>query len=236
MHITDYFEDLEEKNPYGKVLIMGKTKDFRLFVSNDIYDIGCNGQTIYIYQNGVEVKRFKDLIYVNHICLSPNQNVLAVKSCEGLLAFYSLSELKLIKKFKFSKLGAPQDGNCIFISDGVFVNIECVDKNELTSSISFYSPLNYQLIKRIPDSFENVLYVWIEYDGDSIYLLGYDSDADFIDKPHHGYFVAKLECDYKMDKCTISKDEYNFYIDKFIREIHPQHTLSKLYRYYKNNK
>ncbi len=106
-------------------------KDFRLFVTNGIYSAGCNGQTIYFYKDGVEIKRIKDLIYINFLVLSHDNDTIGVKSCDGRLAFYSLSQQKLIKKFRFSKIDYAQDGNCLFLPNGDFVNIESID-NELT--------------------------------------------------------------------------------------------------------
>lgn len=37
-------------------------------------------------------------------CVSPNQDLLVIKSLGGRIAIYSLEKLELIKKFRFSKV------------------------------------------------------------------------------------------------------------------------------------
>ncbi len=219
---------------------MGKTKEFRLFVTNGIYSVGCNGQTLFFYKYDEEVKRIKDLIYVNFLAISPDNDTLGVKSCDGRLAFYSLSQQKLIKKFRFSKIDYAQDGNCLFLPNGDFVNIENIG-SELTQYISFYSAKDFLLIKHFPEQFENVCYYFVEYasESDACFLLGYDRHDDNF---KHGYFVGKLFDD-KLDKCYITENESEFYLEYMrypesfsTKEINKKHTLAKLYRYYKENK
>ncbi len=214
-------------------------KKFRLFVTNGIYSVGCNGQTLFFYKYDEEVNRIKDLIYINYLVLSPDNNTLGVKSCDGRIAFYSLSHQKLIKKFRFSKINYAQDGNCLFLPNGDFVNIENIG-NDLTQYISFYSAVDFSLIKRFPEQFENVHYYFIEYDSetDSCFLHGYDRHDN---GSGHGYFVGKLY-DGKLDKCYITENESDFYFEylnlpNFRSEedlCNPKHSLAKLYKYYKD--
>ncbi len=220
---------------------MGRTKEFRLFVTNGIYSVGCNGQTLFFYKYDEEVKCIKDLIYVNFLALSPDNDTLGIKSCDGRLAFYSLSQQKLIKKFRFSKIDYAQDGNCLFLPNGDFANIESID-SEFTQYISFYSANDFSLITRFPEQFENVHYYFIEYDkeSDACFLHGYDRHDDNF---KHGYFVGKL-LNNKLDKCYITEHESEFYLKylnftNFRSEedlCNQKHSLAKLYRYYKESK
>ena len=62
-------------------------------------------KTVYIFnKDGREITKFKDLDYGYIGCVSPNEDLLVVKSLSGRIAVYSLDELELIKKFRFLRL------------------------------------------------------------------------------------------------------------------------------------
>ena len=99
---------------------------FWSYLETDKYNIGLTSRTIYIYdKQGNEIIKFKDLNYAYSGCISNNQDLLAVKSTEGIMAIYSLEKLELIKKFRFSKVDGSQDDNFIFSHDDKYLlNIE----------------------------------------------------------------------------------------------------------------
>ena len=103
------------------------------------YDIYLTSKTVYIFnKDGREIKKFKDLDYGYMGCVSPNEDLLVVKSSSGRIAVYSLDELELIKKFRFSKIDGSQDDNFIFSPDGKYIfNIE---RHESTTKTALSTP------------------------------------------------------------------------------------------------
>ena len=101
-------------------------RSFWSYIKNDKYAVGCTGQTVYVYDNaGAELAKFRDIIYAYMPMFFPNQNKFLVKSTDGRLAVYSLDELRLIKKFRFSKVDCAQDDGFCFSRDGrYFYNLE----------------------------------------------------------------------------------------------------------------
>ncbi len=206
-------------------------RSFDFFTFNEKFFIGSNGQTIYVYDNEEnEVIRFKDLIYVNGLAISPNGKTLAVRSCDGRLAFYSLEKLELIKKYRFSKIDYAQDGNFVFSKNGDFLyNVERID-NEFTSRISIYETKTFSLIKQVPNTFENTLYDAIEYDNQTkkYYLIGYErNDVTY----KHNYFVCEFKNDSLINKYSITENEWDYYTDRMI--VKPNtNSLAKLHKHY----
>jgi len=118
--------------------------NFKTYIGNEKYNIGCTGQTIYVYdKNGIKLAKFKDLIYAYHAAISPNGDIFVVKTTDGRLGVYSLERLKLIKKFRFSKVDGAQDDNFCFSPDGKeFYNIER-HVDSLKTALSIYETDNF---------------------------------------------------------------------------------------------
>ena len=77
-------------------------KNFWSFTGNDKFNIGCTGSTVYIYdKNNKELAKFKDINYAYSSLISPDGDILTIKSTDGKLAIYSLETMSLIKKFRF---------------------------------------------------------------------------------------------------------------------------------------
>jgi len=58
-------------------------KKFCSYIKNDKYAIGCTGQTVYVYDSEcAEIAKFKDLPYANKSAISPNGDILVVKTTE----------------------------------------------------------------------------------------------------------------------------------------------------------
>jgi len=149
---------------------------FWSFIGNDNYDIGCTGQTVYLYdKHGVEMARFKDLTYAYTTAISPKNDLFVVKSTAGRLAAYSFDPPALIKKFRFSKVDGGQDDNFCFSADGSeLYNIER-QTDVLKTALSIYDTKDFSLKRRIFDSDRSVVLTGIEneIETDEFYLLGY---------------------------------------------------------------
>ena len=71
-------------------------RKFWTFLDNGTYRVGCNGGTLYVYdQNNRELAKFKDLTYAYTGAFHPGKNLFALKSTGGGLAFYDLDEMRL---------------------------------------------------------------------------------------------------------------------------------------------
>ncbi len=148
-------------------------------ISNGEYTIGCTGQTVYVYdKNGVELAKFKDLIYAYNAAISPRGDIFVVKTAEGRLGVYSLERLELIKKFRFSKVDGAQDDNFCFSPDGKeFYNIER-HIDSCKTALSIYETEGFSLKKRLFDTDYNLVLEEIEWDSreNMIYLSGFFRD------------------------------------------------------------
>ena len=187
-------------------------KSFWAFVGNEKFDIGATGQTVYVYdKNGKELAKFKDLINAYDCVISPNDDIFVVKSTDGRLASYSLADLKLIKKFRFSKIDGAQDDNYIFSPDGKYLyNIER-HKNSNLSALSVYDVRDFSLVKRLFLDDDNLSLSIIEYNKltDSYYVLGdYKSNGDIKSTK---YFVAKFISDELKEYRYMNESKYMFY-------------------------
>lgn len=95
------------------------------FYKNESFSVGCNGATVYIYDNnGKELKRFKDFPYVYKAAFLPNTNIISVKSTAGYIGFYDLEKLSLIKKHTITTIGAQDEGFVFSANGKFFYNIE----------------------------------------------------------------------------------------------------------------
>ena len=72
---------------------------FWSYIGNDQFNIGCTGQTVYVYDKaGKELARFKDLIYAYLPVLSPRGDSFVVKTTEGY---------GIVKKVEFGLTDRP---------------------------------------------------------------------------------------------------------------------------------
>ena len=77
------------------------------FYQNGSYSVGCNGRTVYIFDKAEkEIARFNDFPYAYSAAFMPGKNIIAVKSTGGVLGFYDLDSLSLLKKITVTKIGA----------------------------------------------------------------------------------------------------------------------------------
>lgn len=182
---------------------------FWSLISNGEYIVGTTGQTVYIYdKNNTELAKFKDIKYAYTPLFSPNGDIFVVKSTDGRMAVYSLKDLTLIKKFRYSKEASQDDGLC-FNSDGSeLYNIER-HKYLYSTALSIYDTHDFSLKKRLFQDDKLVELCDIEYDdeSDNFYLIGFfrDEKTRVADK----YFIAKLINDEIKNIIIITFSEYN---------------------------
>ena len=122
---------------------------FWTYIETDKYNIGLSSRTVCIFdKQDKEIARFKDLDYAYNGVVSPNQELLVIKSTGGRMAVYSLLKLELITKFRFSKINASQDDNFIFSPDGKYLyNIER-HISSCNTALSIYNVDDFSLNKQ----------------------------------------------------------------------------------------
>lgn len=184
------------------------------YISNGQYSVGCTGQTVYVYDSaGKELARFKDIRYGYTPLFSPDGDRLVVKSTEGRLAVYSLTERKLLKKFRFSKEDGGQDYNMCFSPDGkLFYNVEVhpdpAEPGEITFAIGIYETESFTLLRHLflEDPAIDPIAVQWDTESDILYVLGKGRQGDGFQP-----FVAILEEDSLCDLYPVSEKEDAFY-------------------------
>ena len=185
-------------------------KNFWCYISNDKYSVGCTGQTVYVYdKDNNELARFKDIKYGYTAKFSPTDDIFVVKSTAGYLAVYSLSELKLIKRIKFSKVDNSQDDGFCFSADGkYFYNIER-HVASYNPALATYDTATFDRISLYLDDNDYVNPSYIECDTDGqLYVFGFERT---VEEHFSGGFVSKLADGKISDARHISRQEYDYY-------------------------
>ena len=167
-------------------------KPFVSLIANERYQVGCTGQTVYVLDaSGNELAKFKDMIYAYYPALHPGGEIAAVFSNKGVMAIYSLAELRLIKKFRVSaEYDTQTDRIPCFSPDGQYLyHIEGRKGDNLNSRLSVYSTADYQPVLRLFEHDRKIVFnrMEIEKKTGCIFLLGF-----FREERKNSYFVAKL--------------------------------------------
>ncbi|MBQ7043599.1 MAG: hypothetical protein IJN78_03235 [Clostridia bacterium] len=182
---------------------------FWSYISNGTFTIGCTEQTVYIYdKNGEEKAKFKDLTYAYNAEISPDSKKAVVKTTDGRLAVYSLEEMKLLKKFRFSKTDGGQDAGFCFSADGKqFFNLESHGDGR-EHCLSVYETENFTPVKQLFYGKESYISC-IEYDKeyDSYFVLG----IFYRRFRRNKYFAAELRDDELKNITYIDEKDYIFY-------------------------
>ena len=193
-------------DPYHRV----DMPNFWSYITNDKYAVGCTGQTVYVYDaSGRELARFKDITYAYTPMFCPGQEIFVVKSTDGRLAVYSLDEMRLIKKFRYSKTAAGQDDGFCFSKDGkLFFNIERHIPG-YNSCLSIYETSGFHRVQQLFLSEPALELDDIECDADSggLYVLGFMRNKEGIFD--YG-FAATLENDQLTCVTRIASDRYQY--------------------------
>lgn len=206
-------------------------RKFWSFLDNGTYRVGCNGGTLYVYdQNNRELAKFKDLTYAYTGAFHPDRNLFALKSTGGGLAFYDLDGMRLLKKIIYTRLEA-QDEGFAFTPDGrYFLNIEkpvCSTRTELT----VYDTEHFQVVRKMFQGEETLVLSDLEFSASTgeCFVIGYLRGEDGVAGI---FFIGKLREDSLTDLCMLSKDQYDYiywykdwersgYSDKNLEWSHP---------------
>lgn len=180
------------------------------FYDNGIYKVGCNGQTMYLYDaENHELAKFKDITYAYCGAFQPQSNIFVLRSTTGRMAVYDCDERKLLFKFRFSNVAASQDDGFCFSPDGkYFLNIESIGST-IRTRLSIYETQTFSPVKRL---FENDVLLAlsnIEYNPkDNEYsVLFFMRGTDGVYK--QGY-VGVIKEDGIIKKQSLSFKTYNF--------------------------
>ena len=186
-------------------------RKFWTFLDNGTYRVGCNGGTLYIYdQNNRELAKFKDLRYAYTGAFHPSKNIFALKSTEGALAFYDLDRMCLLKKIVYTRLGA-QDEGFAFTPDGrYFLNIEKPVLSYRTE-LTIYDTETLEVVKRMFRGEETIVLENLEFSKSSpdCFVLGFLRGEDGVFAVR---FIAKLQADCLTDLCMLPEDLYDYTI------------------------
>ena len=185
-------------------------KPFVSLISNEHFQLGCTGQTVYVLNAaGNELAKFKDMIYAYSAALHPNGEVAAVYSNHGIMAIYSLSELRLITKFRVSavKDTATDRIPCFSLDGKHLFHIEGRTGDALNTRLSIYSTADYKQVTRLFEQGQKTVFSCIESGQDGcIYLLGY-----FRKENRNEFFVSKLAGQILQDVRPLDEHIYDFY-------------------------
>ena len=210
------------KHVIALLVIVGATAGIEWFgfqqniISNGEYSVGTTGQTVYLYdKDGNELKRFKDIIYAYTPMFSPDGKIFVVKSTDGRLAVYSLESCSLIKKFRFSKFDAAQDGGFCFSPDGkYFINLENHGDDGLIWAVTVYDTKDFSVVSRT--YLGDLALSYIEYDHKTAeyYCIGCTPGVEGSD------FVAKYKNNEITDIRNYPKKDWDFNISYFDLKQH----------------
>ena len=182
---------------------------FWSLISNGEYIVGTTGQTVYVYDsNNTELAKFKDLKYAYTPVLSPKGDIFVVKSTDGRMAVYSLNDLTLIKKFRYSKVTSSQDDGLCFNADGnELYNIER-HTYSYSSALSIYDTKDFSLKKRLfyEDRFTELCDIEYDTTSDTFYIIGFFRDKN--SGVANERYIAKLVNDNLTDIIVISNKEF----------------------------
>lgn len=183
-------------------------KKFWSYTDNGKYCVGCTGQTVYLFdKNGRELAKFKDLPYAYKAAFSPLGNIFVVKTTEGRLAVYSLDDLTLIKKFRYSRVDGAQDDGFCFSPDGrYFINVER-QGDSLHSAISVYDTSDFSRLSQLMLG-DTMTVSHVEFTGGECYVLGFMRTDEGVAS---GHCVGKLVDGKIRDIRIISPEEHGFY-------------------------
>ena len=186
-------------------------KKFWGFYRNEFYSVGCNGNTIYVYdKNEKEIAKFKDFPYAYTAAFMPQKKIIAVKSTEGILGFYNLNTLSLIKKITVTKIDGQDEGFCFSADGKLFYNIEkpiCSIKTQL----SVYETETFSKILTLFTEDTQIVMEYLEFDNKTniCYLSGYMcDDKNMFD---HGFVaVFNTETQKLEDIHYIERKQYDY--------------------------
>ncbi len=186
-------------------------KKFWSYVTRGKYSIGCTGQSVYVYENDIEIVCLKGFKYTYKSCISPNLDYFALKSNTGIMYVYSLKDFSLVRKVRFMKSDSSQDNMFTFSLNGKSI-ISVDTYQDVHNCISCFSVPNLELKRRLFDDSDTIEPCVLELtDEDNIfYVLMAERNKNNI---VYKYFVALIKDDKILDKKYISEKEFDLYLD-----------------------
>ena len=185
-------------------------KKFWSFYDNGKYKIGCNGQTMYLYDaENHELAKFKDIPYAYHGAFKPQSNIFILRSTEGRIAVYDCDERKLLRKFRFSDVGDSQDDGFCFSADGkYFLNIERNGPG-IGVRLSIYETQSFLPVKRLFEDDRSLALNAIEYNASEnrYAVLFYVRNDDGV---YSQGYVGELKDDQIIHMQPLSSGAYDF--------------------------
>lgn len=186
-------------------------RNFWGLYDNGIYRVGCNGATIYVYdQDNRELGRFKDIPYAYCGTFQPGTNIFVAKSTEGYLAFYDLDRMELLKKIIITRIGAQDSGFTFSLDGAYFYNIECPICSTRTQ-LTVYRTIDYE-VQQVLFKENTDMFLWeMEFDKSTgeCYVLGFMRGKDGVRE--YG-FVGKFTGNHVSDIRKIANKEYDYVV------------------------
>lgn len=147
-------------------------KKFYGFFDNGKYKVGCNGGSIYIYdQKDVELTIFKGLSSTYKGAFCPGTNLFVAKSINGVLTICDLDTLSIIKKVNIHA-SAQDEGFAFSASGDLFYNIEKPVTSTRTQ-LTVYDGMTFDKKAVYFENEEKIMIEHIETYPEEIYLFGY---------------------------------------------------------------
>lgn len=184
-------------------------RNFWGFYDNGNYRVGCNGGTVYVYdQSNMELGKFKDIKYAYVGAFQPGTNIFVVKSTEGLLAVYDLDKMELLKKIVITRIGAQDEGFAFSPNGEYFFNIEKPFQSTETQ-LTIYRTSDYEIVKVMFHGEKVKVLDAIEFDrlSNECYVLGFMRDENGI--MDYG-FVGKLLGGAIVEIKELKREEYDY--------------------------
>lgn len=180
-------------------------KKFYGFFDNGKYKVGCNGGSIYVYdQNENELIRFKGLSCASRGAFRPGTNIFVAKSTVGSLWVYDLDKLSLMRKINITRIGAQDEGFAFTPEGDLFYNIEKPVLSTRTQ-LSVYDGTTFDKIATYFADEEKMHLNYIETYENEVYVFGFMRDEHGI--YDHG-FTAKFENGSVRDIRRVDSYEY----------------------------
>ena len=184
-------------------------KKFWGFYDNGIYRVGCNGATIYIYdQTDKELYKFKDIKDAYEGTFHPSRNMFVAKSTEGSLAVYDLDRKELVRKIVITRIGGQDDGYAFSPDGTLFYNIERPVRT-IRTQLTVYRTSDFEVVSTYFSEDEISVLKHIEFDANTgeCYLSGFMRSAKGIFD--YG-FIGKLSNGSLSDIKKLTRPEHDY--------------------------
>lgn len=178
------------------------------FYDNGTYRVGCNGRTIYLYdQNNKELDKFRDVSYAYVGAFQPRTNIFVVKTTSGILAIYDLDKRKLLKKVTFAHVEGQDEGFAFSPNGEYFFNIEKPVYSTATQ-LTIYRTADYEVSNVLFSNNQLMVLDSLEFDAlPACYVLGFMRAASGV--IDYG-FIGKLINNQITDIKPLKREEYDY--------------------------